>query len=91
MNSLYLSFRQSRLLRVLALAIFGIVASSAAAETIDLGELELDKSYNIPSDLNSYIGHVTAPKNRCALLCEPICELQRIQRCKSQRIIVDHR
>jgi hypothetical protein len=62
MNSLYLTIRQSRLLRVLALAIFGIVASSAAAETIDLGELEMGKAYDIPSDLNTYYGHVTAPK-----------------------------
>jgi hypothetical protein len=62
MKCLYLSFRQNRLLRLLALAILSIVASSAAAETIDLGELSLDTEYKITADFNSYIGHYTAAK-----------------------------
>jgi hypothetical protein len=63
MKSFYLNLKNYNLCRLLLLAVVSFVGLSAAAETIDLGELELDKSYSIPKDKNYYVGHVTAPQS----------------------------
>lgn len=63
MNNFYIKIRQYQWFRLLTIALVGIVTSlSAAADTIDLGELQLDTEYSV-SSFKSYVGHFTAPKS----------------------------
>jgi hypothetical protein len=61
MNNLYITFRQARWLRFLALTIIGLFAagSAYAATLVDLGKLELGVKYTLSSSLN--VGEFTAP------------------------------
>jgi hypothetical protein len=63
MKSFYITIRQSRWLRLLTLAILGIVSASAYAGTVDFGELELDKEYVVADDKGDYTGHYTATRS----------------------------
>jgi hypothetical protein len=71
MKSFYITIRQSRWLRLLTLAILGIVSASAYADdTVDLGEINLNTEYSVAA-YKGFVAHFTAPKSGTLTVTPP--------------------